>query len=511
MIGLNIQKTSKNNSIVNNNKENKVIYNNSKQTTLSTNFNGKSEFNYINRGRNSRQFGSDITNIVNNNESLKLKHVNLKNSTKSSLILTNPLSNSTSLSNNPNFNLYNNINVNKSVKEVNSKNLIGLNSNFSNNCNISNYNYSNSSTNVIPFTVTNYNISSTSLDKNMIIDENNDLKNMKESSKNNTLNSKTNPQIASEYLESIINTLFEAENQKQEVEFRRNINEFVLLRRDLDNDIPLSNNKSTNIIFETSKYYATPEYMKIFQTEINDKMRAILFNWLVDVHFKWKLLPETLYLTFNLIDRFLSLKNTLKEELQCVGVSALLIACKYEEIYFPELHDFREITDNTFSKSDILKKEYEILNLLEFNLTFPSILRFFEAFNVILNLNNHQKFSCYFLMELCVFDYNLIKNKPSLVAAGCILFVCWNNIEDKSKILSLCRHTEEDLISIFKEILNIYQKTENGSKSIKRKYSSSKFSNVGNVNLINQYITLGNNNSNCHSGESDNNELTMKN
>jgi hypothetical protein len=41
------------------------------------------------------------------------------------------------------------------------------------------------------------------------------------------------------------------------------------------------------------------------QNDINEKMRAILVDWLIEVHYKFKLLPETLFLTINLIDRYL--------------------------------------------------------------------------------------------------------------------------------------------------------------------------------------------------------------
>ena len=52
------------------------------------------------------------------------------------------------------------------------------------------------------------------------------------------------------------------------------------------------------------------------QTDINGKMRAILIDWLVEVHLKFKLMPETLFLTHNLIDRFLSKKVVTRKNLQ---------------------------------------------------------------------------------------------------------------------------------------------------------------------------------------------------
>lgn len=47
------------------------------------------------------------------------------------------------------------------------------------------------------------------------------------------------------------------------------------------------------------------EYM-LYQNDINEKMRRILVDWLLKVHGKFKLLPETFSLTINIIDRYLS-------------------------------------------------------------------------------------------------------------------------------------------------------------------------------------------------------------
>lgn len=86
------------------------------------------------------------------------------------------------------------------------------------------------------------------------------------------------------------------------------------------------------------------------QPDINEKMRAILIDWLVEVHLKFKLVPETLYLTVNLIDRYLEKVEVMREKLQLIGVTAMLIASKYEEIYAPEVQDFVYITDKAYSK-----------------------------------------------------------------------------------------------------------------------------------------------------------------
>jgi cyclin B len=95
-----------------------------------------------------------------------------------------------------------------------------------------------------------------------------------------------------------------------------------------------------------------PVYMEN-QPHINERMRSILVDWLVEVHLKFKLVPETLYLTINLIDRFLERQEVSRPKLQLVGVTSLLIASKYEEIYPPELRDLVYICDRAYTRTEV--------------------------------------------------------------------------------------------------------------------------------------------------------------
>ena len=115
-----------------------------------------------------------------------------------------------------------------------------------------------------------------------------------------------------------------------------------------------------HMIRTENEYLPTPGYMRT-QEDINERMRGILIDWLLEVHLKFKLVPETLYLTVNLIDRYLELEPVKRDKLQLVGVTAMLIACKYEEIYAPEVNDFVYITDNAYSKKEIQDMEYIML------------------------------------------------------------------------------------------------------------------------------------------------------
>ena len=105
---------------------------------------------------------------------------------------------------------------------------------------------------------------------------------------------------------------------------------------------------------ETEKFTQPNGFYMRAQRDINENVRAILVDWIISVHSKFKLLPETLYLTINLIDRYFSLFQVRKSDVQLVGVAALLIATKYEEIYPPTVKDYIYLTDNTYTRQQIL-------------------------------------------------------------------------------------------------------------------------------------------------------------
>ena len=99
-------------------------------------------------------------------------------------------------------------------------------------------------------------------------------------------------------------------------------------------------------------------------TEVKDTSRAFLIEWIIDVHRKFRLKPETLYVTVYIIDRFLSLSQIKKSQIHILGVTSLLISTKYEEIYPPELKDLLTVSENKFTKKEVLEMELKILKTL---------------------------------------------------------------------------------------------------------------------------------------------------
>ncbi len=106
--------------------------------------------------------------------------------------------------------------------------------------------------------------------------------------------------------------------------------------------------------------------MESVQQDVNTSMRGILVDWLVEVAQEYKLVSETLFLAVNYIDRFLSCKVAPRRKLQLVGITCMLVAAKYEEIYAPQIEDFCYITDNTYAREEVLAMEQQVILLLLF-------------------------------------------------------------------------------------------------------------------------------------------------
>ena len=156
------------------------------------------------------------------------------------------------------------------------------------------------------------------------------------------------------------------------------------------------------------------------QEEITPAMRAILVDWLVEVHMKFRLVPPTLHLCVNIIDRFCAKNNVERRKLQLVGVTALLVACKYEEIYPPEVRDCVYITDRAYTRQEVLDMEQDIVRSLEFKMTVPTAYPFLARFLHLTKASELTSLAANYYLERCLQEYDLLKYRPSLVAATAV-------------------------------------------------------------------------------------------
>ena len=132
-------------------------------------------------------------------------------------------------------------------------------------------------------------------------------------------------------------------------------------------------------------------------------------------------MPETFYICVSTIDRYLMKKSITKYQLQLLGITCLFLAAKYEEIYPPEFSKFLKVTENAYTKSQIVAMEKEILKVLDFKLTFPTCWVFYQKFCESGGLHKQEHNMGQYVLELTQLEICMHRFRPSIKAASAVL------------------------------------------------------------------------------------------
>uniref|UniRef100_A0A5B7AJ50 Putative cyclin-A1-1-like n=1 Tax=Davidia involucrata TaxID=16924 RepID=A0A5B7AJ50_DAVIN len=235
---------------------------------------------------------------------------------------------------------------------------------------------------------------------------------------------------------------------------------------------------------ETKKRPST-DFMDRIQKDINASMRAILIDWLVEVAEEYRLVPETLFLTVNYIDRYLSGNIINRQRLQLLGVACMMIAAKYEEICAPQVEEFCCITDNTYFKEEVLQMESAVLNYLKFEMTAPTAKCFLRRFvraaegsNEVPSMQLESLAS--YLTELSLLEYTMLCYAPSLIAASATFLAKFILVPSERPWTSTLRHytlyKSSDLCDCVKALHRLCCNSHNSNlPAIREKYSQHKY------------------------------------
>lgn len=153
--------------------------------------------------------------------------------------------------------------------------------------------------------------------------------------------------------------------------------------------------------------------------EITPRMHRTLFDWLVQVHYRYGLLPETLYMTLHIIDYYMTLdgRDINKTNYQLLGITALFLSAKYEELYPPYLADLVALTEMTCSESQVRRMEQKILVRMEFFFGYPQPILFLRRYSRVSGATAEVHDSAKFLAELGRCTYEMVHLPPSCLAA----------------------------------------------------------------------------------------------
>ena len=149
-------------------------------------------------------------------------------------------------------------------------------------------------------------------------------------------------------------------------------------------------------------------------------MHGILLDWLVQVHARFQLLPETLFLCVDIMDRFLSAQVASLAKLQLVGITCLFISSKVEEIVAPSVSHFLHCADSSYTESEILLAERYVLKTIDWNLSYPNPMHFLRRISKADDYDIKSRTMGKYLLEVGTLEWRLLATPPSLVAAAAI-------------------------------------------------------------------------------------------
>jgi G2/mitotic-specific cyclin-B2 len=212
---------------------------------------------------------------------------------------------------------------------------------------------------------------------------------------------------------------------------------------------------------------------------VTTKMRAVLIDWLIQVHSKFHLLQETLYLCIQIIDAYLMVQDVPKMQLQLVGVTAMFVASKYEEMYVPAIDDFVYMTDNTYTKAEIRQMEISILKTLNFMFCKPLPLHFLRRFSKAGQADPKQHTLAKYFMELSLHDAEFSSMDPSYLAASslCLSFKLLNGADWNRTLEYYSTYKQSNLLAGMQKIAKLVLKASDPDykyRAVVNKYVASK-------------------------------------
>ncbi|CAN6333908.1 unnamed protein product [Urochloa humidicola] len=234
---------------------------------------------------------------------------------------------------------------------------------------------------------------------------------------------------------------------------------------------------------ESTKRPST-DFMETIQKDLSPSMRAILIDWLVEVAEEYRLVSDTLYLTVNYIDRYLSGNRISRQRLQLLGVACMLIAAKREEICAPQVEEFCYITDNTYFRDEVLEMEASVLNCLKFETSAPTakcfLRRFLRAAQACDEDPAYIEVLGSYITELSLLEYSLLCYPPSQIAASAIFlakFILYPTKQPWNPTLACyTRYKQSELCECVKALHRLFNAgPPNNLPAVREKFSQHKY------------------------------------
>lgn len=169
-----------------------------------------------------------------------------------------------------------------------------------------------------------------------------------------------------------------------------------------------------------NKFIIKIDYLS-FQTEINEEMRKVLIDWLIDLKHTYSFSHDSLFSSVSIIDRFLSMCFIPRDKLQLLGITALLICSKFLDIHPLSVNISAELCNEIYTSNEILRMEELILKTISFNIFIPNSYNFYEIHSFINNLSISEHNKGLHYLYLTLLEYSFTQINPETISHSIII------------------------------------------------------------------------------------------
>ncbi|KAL5596535.1 uncharacterized protein BROUX77_007219 [Berkeleyomyces rouxiae] len=154
------------------------------------------------------------------------------------------------------------------------------------------------------------------------------------------------------------------------------------------------------------------------QREIQWFMRPFLMDFIIEAHNAFRLLPETLFLTINLLDRYCSKRIVYKNHYQLVACASLLIAAKYtdKKERVPQISELNRMCCGLYDSGMFTQMEMHVLNTLEWTIGHPTVDFFTQIMVTEERDDKEVEHMTAYLCEVALYHRDFVSTKPSVLA-----------------------------------------------------------------------------------------------
>ena len=301
----------------------------------------------------------------------------------------------------------------------------------------------------------------------------------------------------------------EKENEKEEPKIPISSTIDVITSNNINDDPQLGKEYLTDIIesllleedyFLNKKKYINPFYLENEKSELSPEMRTVAVDWLVLIHHKiFKFKENTLFLTIQIFDRYLSIANLSVEKTELLLLTSFMLASKYNEIDYVNMQETLQLSQNKFTKEQIIAMESEILSKLNFEVLAPTMCEYFKLFASYLNLSEEKINHGFYILNIALVDFHMLEHPNFMLALAVIKLITKKvnktminlikNIMSKNKIEIFLKMIDDEgnkgileMCSKIKLLYNTFLETK--YKNIQDKFSEEKYSGVSNYTNI---------------------------